>query len=695
MKVTHINGLPYYGNLSPADWVHDTPIPTQLPAYQLDGLSHHAKQYLSDNYPLLLCEGEFFQTHDKKNPCMMRFGDKYCLYGGNTQVIKELFNGFFTEKPYLNSDFGCTVFPDPYWDSTAIDTCLAHNVLVSEYAQTGALPLANPATPTELARTVVSAYEGGYHLPWRDTPLRTLMPHQRTAVIALAMNRGGYLADEVGLGKTGEFMEGFLASGAPYPLVVVTQKSLVGEVQAEWAKWNGTTDGTMILTGTMSERIPSDTKVIICHGSLLQHWKTEIQKLKPGGIVFDESHMMKNMDAKRTKAALGLAHYCQTVHGPNMYTVMSSGTLIPNRPSELWAQLSIMGDAIPASTDFIRQVSKKPVPERLTTKIKRGGRNFHRKPSPRYLYDWFFCNGHPTVFGWDNKGSSHEAELNQFLKQQGLIRRKKSDVYHPTPPLTVTKLMCPLSDEDTRLYQLAEEEFRSYMVEELKRAAHVEQFTDQELGVALATLLKKLSSAEVIMRMTKLRTIIGEAKIPATVRWIQGFMEGTDKKLIVFAYHRPVIDQLINHPSLQQYGVLSLVSGQTPGVVQKTKERFQDPNGKDRLLICYSGAREGHTLTAAEDVLMAEIPFLPSWVRQMAGRCWARMSEHYPPHACHLHIATAPDSIDDYLSNMIEKKQAVFTQVIDDGDEDEAVVEDDAEFMEDPSGLLTEILTQR
>ena len=79
----------------------------------------------------------------------------------------------------------------------------------------------------------------------------------------------------------------------------------------------------------------------------------------------------------------------------------------------------------------------------------------------------------------------------------------------------------------------------------------------------------------------------------------------------------------------------------------------------------------------------------------MAGRCWARMSEHYPPHACHLYIATAPDSIDDYLSNMIEKKQAVFTQVIDDGDEDEAVVEDDAEFMEDPSGLLTEILTQR
>ena len=69
--------------------------------------------------------------------------------------------------------------------------------------------------------------------------------------------------------------------------------------------------------------------------------------------------------------------------------------------------------------------------------------------------------------------------------------------------------------------------------------------------------------------------------------------------------------------------------------------------------MCYPGAREGLTLTAAKDVLVAEIPFMPDWVIQMAGRCWARLSRDYAPHEAHVHYAVAGYTIDEYLKQTV------------------------------------------
>ena len=92
---------------------------------------------------------------------------------------------------------------------------------------------------------------------------------------------------------------------------------------------------------------------------------------------------------------------------------------------------------------------------------------------------------------------------------------------------------------------------------------------------------------------------------------------------------------------------------------------FQDPNSGKNLIICYSEAREGLTLTAAHDVLIVEMPFMSSWILQMAGRCWARVSELYPPHEAHIHYAMADLGIDKYLEEMVRQKGLLHRTIVD------------------------------
>src|SRR4030095_10605523 len=50
----------------------------------------------------------------------------------------------------------------------------------------------------------------------------------------------------------------------------------------------------------------------------------------------------------------------------------------------------------------------------------------------------------------------------------------------------------------------------------------------------------KLSGIEILAQMARMRHITGLAKIPATLSYIEEFVEDTDKKLVVFVHHKDV-----------------------------------------------------------------------------------------------------------------------------------------------------------
>lgn len=529
----------------------------------------------------------------------------------------------------------------------------------------------------------LKAIAEGYDLP--STSLfptdRKLMAHQQDVVRVLAWRGKGIVADDVGSGKSSMFLGGFFSQvqkkvndGADFndcfPLVVVTKKALVGPIAKEALAWFK--DVKVSVVGRKAKTIsqgqinypPEDAHIIVCSLSTLDKNVDTIIDAQPTGVVFDESHMVKNPQAKRTQAAFMLSKWIKQ-HNEHPYTVCVSATPMPNRPQELWAQLVITG-----MDDPVMRVakSKQSFPAKVRSSF-RGGFMFNVTDQTRF--ELRYCDGKPGPFGWEAKGSKHEDELSRILHDNGLIRRKKSEFISPLPPLYQGFVRCSITDKDRARYNTAQQEFRDYIVATTRRRARKENWEDFEMFEEIRDKLSKAEHSEAIMKMTAVRQLVGEIKISSIVEWIHKFFDGdptivrngNNKKLIVFAHHKNTQNLLIEHPELQQYGILSIQAGQRN--VNDIVDSFQDPTSGNNLLICYSEAREGLTLTASYAVLVAEIPWSPSWLLQMAGRCWARFSELYPPHEATIFYAVADVDIDNYLIDMVKNKGWLNKAIID------------------------------
>lgn len=114
-----------------------------------------------------------------------------------------------------------------------------------------------------------------------------------------------------------------------------------------------------------------------------------------GIVIADESHQLKNKDAKRTEIAVPFIKRANVA-------ICLSGTPILNRPVEMYTQLNALLPRVFSSYEEFTQ---------------------------RY------CNARPSNFGggWDVSGSSNERELNLLLEVIVMIRRLKADVVKSLP----------------------------------------------------------------------------------------------------------------------------------------------------------------------------------------------------------------------------------------------------------------------
>lgn len=537
-----------------------------------------------------------------------------------------------------------------------------------------------------LDKHIGAAQEEGITLPSIFPTDRTLKPHQEGSVLGLAGLKKGLLADQVGLGKGGSFISGFLAlvqhdsevrgipASSSFPLVVITTTSLKEEISEEILKWKE--DAKVdVLYGTKNNGLSEDVEFIVLNIDILGKRLPDIIEADPKGMIIDEAQTVKNPDAIRTTAARDLSENILDNYGDDAYIVLASGTPFLNEPSELWSLLQIIG----VEDVFADYARSKLDSTKMKTWTRRGWR--WTEITDRRAFEMRWCDGQYDSFKkWYAGGASNTAELNRLLLERVMIRRRKSDVMHPLPVLDEQLITIDLHEDHVDEYQEIDDNFTEWMKERAREEAEEQ---DISLAEALRLVYFKLENAAGVMRMTALRQAVARGKIEGLKDWIHQFMDGSleyvpkagpdkgekirigdnpdRKKLIVFAYHREIQELLIEDPELQQYGLVYIRSGENP---QEAKRLFQkDPRA--RLMICYSGAREGHTLTAARDVLLAEIPFVPSWIVQMAGRCWARISEEFEPHEATVWYGISPGTIDSLLLHKVKLKKGMFNAVID------------------------------
>lgn len=410
------------------------------------------------------------------------------------------------------------------------------------------------------------------------------------------------IGDEMGLGKTIQALT-VLAVKNAFPAVVVCPASLKGNWKREIERaLPGRT--VNVLSGRKADPAQLGTDIVIVNYDILTAWEA---LLAPQALVLDESHYCKNPDAARTQAALALA-----ARVPADGVVLGlTGTPLLNRPQELLAQLQILGRL-----------------EDITGPAK--------KPAGKFLFR--YCGPEDNGYGYSFKGATNTEELNTRLRGTCLIRRLRADALGTNDTVRIPAYMSLNGALDT--YRKAEADFIGFLRE-----------TE---GVAAA---QKARQAEAIARLTKLRVLCGLAKVPATIEWIENWLDSNEgKSIVVFAWHREVQVALKEH-----FGCPAILGGQNADATEAAKATFQA--GGARVIVCsIQAAKEGHTLTAASDVLFVEQPWNPGTQQQAEDRV-NRIGQ--TAKQCFAYSALAEDTVDEMVYQLIETKRATFQAVAD------------------------------
>lgn len=253
----------------------------------------------------------------------------------------------------------------------------------------------------------------------------TLYPFQIIGRDFLSMNRNVLLADDCGLGKTLMAIEALKQLKTENALVICP----LG-VRRTWFKVIQNQYPGAFIKELQSVHSFPDVKAINIVNYDIVWRKPLVERLKLHWkvLICDESHYLKNIESKRTKALLGrdgLYSRCE-------YRWMMTGTPILNRPIELYA---ILRSLCPEKMGDFRDY---------------------------YKYAYKFCAAHRDTFGFNTDGASNLPELAQILGPF-MLRRMKEDVLAQLPPiqyekiyLDPTDMLVDLTNKEKRLEETPE-----------------------------------------------------------------------------------------------------------------------------------------------------------------------------------------------------------------------------------------------
>lgn len=318
-------------------------------------------------------------------------------------------------------------------------------------------------------------------------------------------------------------------------------------------------------------------------------------------LVFDEAHYLKNPDAKRTRKCLALTAKKR---------LFLTGTPVVNRPMDLYPILNAMGLAA-SRVDYGKRYC-----DGFLQVVK-----------------WNPRTRRPMRTVWNFSGASNVEELSALLKSKCMVRRTKAEVLSELPAKTrqVVELDIPLSATPGAV----------------RTAVYPDLASAGAAGAPPDVAFQDLSAV-------RLETALH--KLPHVIAYIQDLLE-EEEKLVVFAWHREVIDALA--AGLPR--AVKLYGGMSDRAKDRAVRDFQ--TGDARVFVGQiTAAGTGITLTAADTAVFAEIDWVPGNITQAEDRLH-RIGQSHPVRIIHLVQA---GSVDCRMVRALVAKQEVIDAVNDD-----------------------------
>lgn len=151
-----------------------------------------------------------------------------------------------------------------------------------------------------------------------------------------APQKGLYLQDYPGLGKTAQYIESMLQVydyiKFDLPTLVIVPKTTKGQIRAEFKKY------VKIKTAPIwDEDFANEKRVIIIHYEDFRMNVEEYQAIKWGCVIFDEAHRLRNRDTQLYRALKSFS-----VHAKVGIYIFASATPWHRNPAEMWGVLNVI-----------------------------------------------------------------------------------------------------------------------------------------------------------------------------------------------------------------------------------------------------------------------------------------------------------------------------------------------------------------
>jgi SWI/SNF-related matrix-associated actin-dependent regulator of chromatin subfamily A-like protein 1 len=240
------------------------------------------------------------------------------------------------------------------------------------------------------------------------------------------------------------------------------------------------------------------------------------------------------------------------------------------------------------------------------------------------------------------RAASSDDRLHWNLRANCYVRRTKEQVLPQLPAKRHDTVPVLLSNEAE--YRLAERDVVAWL---------------QTLPLDLRTLDAKVAAAlraEQLVRLNNLRQLAVNGKLPTALAWISDFL-ASGEPLVVFAEH--VATQ---HAVLERFPDAEHILGadSTPNR-QRAVDTFQREDGPQLIVCSMKAASQGITLTRASNVAFLELDWTPARHDQAEDRLH-RIGQESAVSAWYL---LAPDTIDETMAELLERKRSLIDAVTD------------------------------
>lgn len=544
------------------------------------------------------------------------------------------------------------------------------------------------------------------------------------------------LADDMGVGKTGQAILALLANPAEYtPALVVAPASVCSNWPNEIRLWTNDLQGE-VLENVTSPIIPKVGKVYVVSWAELAkvaEWGDPILK-RFKTVILDEVHYAKNINTARGAAALGVAERAP-------YLIGISGTPMENRVSELFPILHMISPgSFPDLQDF---------KERYASKGKRkvGGITFTDDRGERLdpkaaeqaalraeyqaerLREWEEAVAlaraekkvpppKPKDIGGDSYAS---AAMLQELKESlrcFMIRRLKADVLTELPPKVRRWEWLTLPPNLAAIYTQIEAECKQYIADSWRLGAlrtgvrmfrrEMEQREkDLQEGHSLPDAVREQVIQETFISMLQadrepdisvalevvgyLRRAVGVLKAPVVGEAIVEMFTANPNvgPVLCFVAHKAPLKKI--KEILEGAGLrVAVVDGGVPTKVRSARiEGTQQ--GKYDVLLGTSAVAEGVNLPQASTVVFGERFWVPSKETQMEDRAH-RMGQL---RTVDVAFMMAKNTFDEHIYQLVDRKREEISEVIGENQVDDKSVTKRMQQIGDVQEGIAELLTPK